>query len=59
MATSTVARAHCLLGCAVPVLAAASSNVGERQGGVKGVGMMIVVKFGKVQRSGKQARAQQ
>ena len=57
--TSTGARAHYCLGRAVPVLAMASSGVGERQEGVKGVGTMIVAKFGKARQAGKRARDQQ
>ena len=56
---NTVAHVPYLLGRAVPMLAAASSGIGERQGGVKGVETMIMTQFGKARRSGKQARAQQ
>ena len=51
--TSTGARAHCCLGRAVSVLAAASSGVGERQEGVKGIETVIVARFGKVRQPGK------
>ena len=37
---------HCWAGRTLPVLAAASSGVGECQGGVKGVEMMMVASFG-------------
>ena len=56
---STGARAHCWLGRAMPVLAAASSGVGERKGGVKGVGTVIVARFGKAWHGGKRAHAKQ
>ena len=46
VATSIGARAHCALGRVVPVLAAASSGVGECQGGVNGVETMMVASFG-------------
>ena len=41
------------------MLAAASSGIGECQGGVKGVKTMIVASFGKVGQAGKRAREQQ
>ena len=41
------------------MLAAASSGVGERQGGVKDVEMMMVARFGMVGQAGKRAREQQ
>ena len=41
------------------MLSAASSDVGERQEGVKGVGTMIVAKFVKARQAGKRACAQQ
>ena len=41
------------------MLAAASSGIVERQQGVKKIGMMIVVKFGKVWQAGKRSREQQ
>ena len=56
-ATSTGARAHCCVGRAVPVLAAASSSVGERQGAVKGAQTKMVAQFGKVLQRGRRARA--
>ena len=59
MATSTVARAHCTVGLVMLVPAVACSGIGERQRRVKGVGTMIMARFGKVRRSGKRARAQQ
>ena len=50
---------HCYVGRTAPVLAAASSGVGKRQGGVKKVETMIVVQFGKLRQAGKRARAKQ
>ena len=50
---------HYSVGRVKPVLAAASSGVGERQEGVKKIGTMIVARFGKLRQSGKQAHAQQ
>ena len=41
------------------MLAAASSSVGELQGGVKSIETMMVVKFGMVGQAGKRAREQQ
>ena len=41
------------------MLAAASSGVGERQGGVKNVDTMMVARFGMVWQAGKRAREQQ
>ena len=41
------------------MLAAASSGVGERQGGVKNIETMMVTRFGVVGRVGKRAREQQ
>ena len=41
------------------MLAAASSGVGEYQGGVKRAWTKIVAKFGKARQAGKRARAQQ
>ena len=43
----------------MPVLAAASSGIGERQGGVNGVETSMVVKFGTLRQVGKRAREQQ
>ena len=43
---------HCCVGPTVPVLAAASSGVGERQGGVNGVEMRMVAKFGTLGQAG-------
>ena len=51
MATSTV-RSHCWAGQTLPVLAAASSGVGECQGGVKDVETMMVAGFGMVGQAG-------
>ena len=44
---------------AMPVLAAASSGIGEHQGGVKGVQTRMVAWFGKVRRPGQRARTEQ
>ena len=41
------------------MLAAASSGVGERQGGVNGVETRMVAKFGTLRQVGKRARDQQ
>ena len=41
------------------MLAAASSSVGEHQGGVKDVETMMVARFGMVGQAGKQAHEQQ
>ena len=41
------------------MLAAASSGVGERQGGVKSIERMMVARFGMVGQAGKQAREKQ
>ena len=41
------------------MLAAASSGVGERQGGVKSIETMMVARFGMVGQAGKRAREQQ
>ena len=43
----------------MPVLAAVSSGVGERQGGVKSIETMMVARFGMVGLAGKRAREQQ
>ena len=43
----------------MPVLTAASSGVGERQGAVKGAQMKMVVRFGTVLQRGRQTRANQ
>ena len=43
----------------MPVLAAASSGIGEHQGGVNGVETMMVARFGTLRQAGKQARDQQ
>ena len=59
MATKEGAHAHCSLGRVVSVLAAASSGVGERQGGVKCIKTMIVARFGNTRRAGKRVRAKQ
>lgn len=50
---------HCWVGRTMPVLAAASFGVGERQRGVKGVETKMVAKFGALRQSGKRARAKQ
>ena len=50
---------HYFVGQVEPVLAAASSGVGERQEGVKGVKMAMVAKFGEVLQPGKRARDEQ
>ena len=41
------------------MLAVTSSGIGERQEGIKRVGMMIVAKFGKARQTGKRACDQQ
>ena len=41
------------------MLAAASSGVSERQGGVNGVETMMVARFGTLRQAGKRAREQQ
>ena len=41
------------------MLAAASSGIGERQGGVKSIETMMVAKFGMVGQAGKRAHEQQ
>ena len=41
------------------MLAAASSGIGERQGGVNGVETMMVARFGMLRQAGKRARDQQ
>ena len=41
------------------MLAAASSGIGERQGGVNGVETMMVARFGTLRQAGKRAREQQ
>ena len=41
------------------MLAAASSSVDERQGGVNGIGTMLVARFGEVRQAGRRARAEQ
>ena len=43
----------------MPVLAAASSGVGDCQGGIKRAWMKIVAQFGALSQAGKRARAQQ
>ena len=43
----------------MPVPVAASSGVGECQGGVKGVGTMMVARFDTLRQAGQRARAQQ
>ena len=43
----------------MPVPAAVISGVGECQGAVKGVGMMMVARFGTLGQVGQRARAQQ
>ena len=58
MATAQCAP-HCWAGRTLLVLAAASSGVGECQGGVKSIETMMVVKFGMVGQAGKRARAEQ
>ena len=58
MMTSTV-RPHCWAGRTLPVLAAASSGVGERQGGVKDVETMMVVRFGMVGQAGEASTREQ
>ena len=50
---------HCVVGRSVPVLAAASSGVGECQEGVNGIERRMVVKFGTLRQVGKRAREQQ
>ena len=50
---------HCWVGRTVPMLAAASSGVSERQRGVKGVETKMVANFGALRQSGKRARAKQ
>ena len=46
---------HCWAGRTLPVLPVASSGVGERQGGVNGVEMMMVARFGTLRQAGKRA----
>ena len=58
-ATSTVARVHYWLGRTTPVLAAASSGIGERQGGVKGVEMRMVARGDTPRLAEQRARAPQ
>ena len=58
MATSTV-RSHCWAGQTLPVLAAASSGVGECQGGVKDVEIMMVAEFGMVGQAGEASTLEQ
>ena len=44
--TTSTMRPHCWAGRTLPVLAAASSGIGECQGGVNGVETMMVASFG-------------
>ena len=50
---------HCVVGRTVPVTAAASSGIGECQGGVKGVETGMVARLGMLGQAGQRARAQQ
>ena len=52
-------RAHCCVGQTAPVLAVASSGIGECQGRVKVVWTKMVARFGTLWQSGKRARAKQ
>ena len=52
-------RMHCAVGRTVPMLAAASSGVGERQGGVMEVETRMVARGGTLWPAGQRARAQQ
>ena len=56
---STGARAHCCVGHAVPMLAAASSGVGERQGAFKEAKAKMVAWFGTILQRGERARVKQ
>ena len=56
--TSTV-RPHCWAGRTLPVLAAASSGIGECQGGVKDVETMMVARFGMVGQAGEASTREQ
>ena len=56
--TSTV-RPHCWAGRTLPLLAAASSGVGECQGGVSDVETMMVAGFGMVGQAGEESTLEQ
>ena len=50
---------HCCVGRTVPVLAAASSGVGERQGEVNGIETRMVAKFGTLGQTGEASTREQ
>ena len=56
---TNIVRGHCAVGRTVPLLDAASSGVGERQGGVKGVETRMVARGDTLWLAEQRARAQQ